>query len=65
MTPAEYRRERALRGTQAAVAARLGVHPQTISARERGLPGYPVTREAWLALRSLRKPPKPATDPPG
>jgi len=52
-TPDDYKRERLLRGTQAQVAAMLGVHPVTISKRETGAPDAPITREAWLALISL------------
>lgn len=55
MTPADYQRERQLRGTQSSVAALLGIDPQTISRRERG--EIPVTREAAMALTSLRKAP--------
>lgn len=56
MTPTEYQRARQLRGTQSSVAALLGIDPQTISRRERG--EIPVTREAAMALASLRKPRK-------
>ncbi len=55
MTPADYQRERQLRGTQESVAAQLGVHAQTIAKRERGAPDAPITREAWLALLSVPK----------
>ena len=55
MNPFEYQTERKKRGTQASVAALLGVHPQTIAKRERGAPDAPITREAWLALLSLPK----------
>ncbi len=55
MSPDQYRTERKKRGTQASVAAQLGVHPQTIAKRERGAPDAPITREAWLALLSLSK----------
>lgn len=58
MTPKRYQHERRKRGTQAAVAAQLGVHAQTIAKRERGASDAPITREAWLALMSL-KPPGP------
>lgn len=51
MTPAEYRALRESVGTQSAVAERLGVHPQTVSDRERGK--IRVTQEAALALRAL------------
>ena len=54
MTPETYRTEREKRGlTQAALAARLELDPQTISRRERG--ELPVTEEAALALLSLPK----------
>jgi len=52
-TAADYKRERELRGTQATVAAQLGVHPVTVAKRESGAPDAPITREAWLALLSL------------
>lgn len=52
MSPDQYQTERARRGTQSSVAALLGVDPQTISRRERG--EIPITREAALALMSLR-----------
>lgn len=50
-TPADYKRERTLRGTQAAVAGLLEVDHMTISRRERG--EREISREAWLALLSL------------
>lgn len=55
MSPDEYRIERERRGTQASVAAQLGVHAQTIAKRERGAADAPITREAALALLSLPK----------
>ena len=49
MTGERYRRARRLLGlTQRKLAEYLGVHPQTISDRERGK--HPLTREAWLAI---------------
>lgn len=63
MTPADYKREREARGSQKAVAELLEIDPQTISRRERG--EIPVTREAWLALRAIRKPKKPVHDTTG
>lgn len=51
MTPADYRHERQLRGSQRTVALALGVDPQTISRRERN--EIAITREAWLALLAL------------
>ena len=53
LSPDQYRTERRKRGTQESVAAQLGIHAQTIAKRERGAPGAPITREAWLALQSL------------
>ncbi len=52
MTSDNYKSERKLRGTQAEVAALLGVHQETISRRETG---GEITREVWLALLSLPK----------
>jgi transcriptional regulator with XRE-family HTH domain len=51
MSPKEYRSERQKRGTQISVAALLGVHPMTISRRERG--EMEIPREAEIALRAL------------
>ena len=51
MSPAEYKRERQRRGTQATVAAALDVQRETITRRETG--DAPIHREAWLALLSL------------
>lgn len=65
VTPADYKREREARGSQSEVAAMLGVHKLTLSKRETG--EIAITREAWLALRALRKPRKAnakGTDPP-
>lgn len=53
MTATQYRAERIARGSQTAVAKRLGVHPLTISRRERG--EIPINREAEVALRALPK----------
>jgi DNA-binding XRE family transcriptional regulator len=47
-----YKVQRKLRGTQAAVAALLGVRQATISDRENG---GEITTEAWLALCALPK----------
>jgi len=55
MTPEKYKAERAKRGTQESVAARLGVHRVTLAKRESGADDAPITREAWLALLSLPK----------
>lgn len=53
MTPADYQRERKLRGTQVAVATALGVTRETVSRRETGDSQSPISRESWLALLSL------------
>ena len=63
MTAAEYKFERERRGTQEHVAALLGVSRVSIARRETG--GQVITREAQLALFSLkkikkRKPPAPS-----
>lgn len=55
-TPADYRRERIRRGyTQAQLAEAVDVDRVTIAKRESGTKGYPITREAWLAICSLPK----------
>ena len=51
MTPEEYKAARKLRGTQAEVAARLGVQTSTVQRREYG--DIPITTEAALALAAL------------
>ena len=66
MTAKDYQRERQRRGTQTAVAAVLGVHQVTIARRETG--ALPITREAWLALKSLpisapKRQPRKTTSP--
>ena len=48
---ADYRSERQKRGSQKGVALSLGVDWRTIQRREAG--DVPITREAWLALRTL------------
>jgi transcriptional regulator with XRE-family HTH domain len=53
MTPAEYRAARKIRGSQVAVAAKLGVDRNTITRREMG--SVPVTMEAARALLSIPK----------
>jgi len=48
----EYRQQRERAGlTQRELAARLGVHPMTISKRERD--AMTITREAEIALRQV------------
>lgn len=48
----EYRQQRERAGlTQKELAARLGVHPMTISKRERD--AMTITREAEIALRQV------------
>lgn len=53
MTAAEYKAVRTHLGTQAEVAARLGVSRETIARRETG--ALPISTEAALALASLPK----------
>ena len=53
MTPADYKAARRLRGSQVAVAAKLGVAQNTISRREIG--ELPINREAEIALLALPK----------
>lgn len=53
MSPADYQRERKLRGTQAEVAAALDIQRETLSRRETG--DQPISREAELALSALPK----------
>lgn len=53
MNPTDYKAQRELRGTQAAVAALLVVNRVSIARRETG--EQVITREAWLALLSLPK----------
>jgi transcriptional regulator with XRE-family HTH domain len=61
MNGREYKAARKARGlTQAELAARVGLDPQTISRRERS--ELPITKEAELAVLSLpkkRKRPRP------
>lgn len=61
MTSAEYKTERKLRGTQAEIAAQLGVRQATISDRETG--AMPITQEAWMALLSIPKKRKKKNEP--
>ncbi len=53
MSPEEYRIAREARGTQMAVAKKLGEHWRTIQRREAG--DTRITRSAELALLSIRK----------
>jgi transcriptional regulator with XRE-family HTH domain len=53
MIAAEYKAARVERGSQVAVAAKLGVAQNTVSRREIG--EIPVTEEAALALLALPK----------
>jgi transcriptional regulator with XRE-family HTH domain len=53
MNALDYKRERALRGTQESVAALLGVSRVSIARRETG--EQPISREAELAILSLPK----------
>lgn len=53
MTPDQYRKQREKLGlTQAGLAAELEVTRETVNRRESG--EQPITREAELAIRSLR-----------
>ena len=52
MTAELYKARRAQSGTQAEVAALLGVTRQVVSRRESGAM---ITQEAWLALNALPK----------
>lgn len=54
MTAAEYKATREHLGTQAEVAAMLGVNRVTVAKRENGT--MTITNEAVLAIQSLRKP---------
>ncbi len=58
VTPSEYKTERQKRGTLKGVAALLGVHWVTLQKREAGASGWPISREAELAMLSLRVPKK-------
>lgn len=65
MTPRQYKTARTLHGTQATVAAMLGVDRVTVAKRETG--ALPISREAELAIRSLPLPkpqPSKGTSPP-
>lgn len=53
MTPDEYREARKARGTQAEVAALLGISRETLARREAGTERYPITTEAVLAIQAL------------
>ncbi len=50
---AAYKAAREIRGTQTQVAEALGISRTTIAKRETGAVGYPISREAALALLSL------------
>jgi len=54
MTPPEYKNLRESLGTQAEVAAMLGVNRVTVAKRENGT--MTITNEAVLAIQSLRRP---------
>jgi transcriptional regulator with XRE-family HTH domain len=57
MNAADYKAARELRGSQVAVAAKLGVAQNTVSRREIG--EIPITQEAAIALLALPKLRKP------
>ena len=54
MSPTEYKATREHLGTQAEVAAMLGVNRVTVAKRENGT--MTITNEAVLAIQSLRRP---------
>ena len=54
MNPEEYKATRERIGTQAEVAAMLGVNRVTVAKRENGT--MTLTNEAVLAIQSLRRP---------
>ena len=54
MTATEYKATRERLGTQAEVAALLGVNRVTVAKRENGT--MTITNEAVLAIQSLRRP---------
>lgn len=54
MTPEEYKATRERHGTQAEVAAMLGVNRVTVAKRENGT--MTITNGAVLAIQSLRRP---------
>ena len=56
MTAADYKATRTLLGTQAEVAALLGLARGTVARRETG--ALPITTEAALAIDALRARPK-------
>lgn len=53
MNAEEYKAQRELRGTQTAVAEKLGTTQVTLARRETGV--SPISREVALALLSLPK----------
>ncbi len=52
-TPAAYKAAREARGTQAEVAAALGINRVTLVKRETGAHGYPISIEAAVAMLAL------------
>ena len=54
MKPEDYKATRERLGTQAEVAAMLGVNRVTVAKRENGT--MTITNEAVLAIQSLRRP---------
>lgn len=53
LTPKKYREVRELVGTRREAAERVGVAPDTIRKREAGTDGYPITREATVAMLAV------------
>lgn len=53
LTARQYQKLREQLGTQVEVAKVVGVAPDTIRKRERGVPGYPITREATVTMLAV------------
>jgi DNA-binding XRE family transcriptional regulator len=53
MTPTAYKAARKRLGTQTEVAKLLGIHRVTLAKREAGAHGWPITREARIAMLAL------------
>lgn len=53
LKPDQYRKLRESVGSRREVAERIGVAEDTIRKREAGMQGYPITREATLAMLAV------------
>ena len=53
ISAAQYKKLREKIGSREEFATRVGVHPQTIRKRETEVHGYPITREATIAILTL------------